>query len=188
MSLKLSLSHFLLPVTYQSLNAAGVTVVFGAIGVPLGYIIYQIYFFVKWKWPSKKCFDAIQDISELQRLKRMKPNKAWRHIEYYFDRLMSLDVNNSKIREEDLVRRHNSYASRTSRTHGLGASAWAILLGMTFFYLLHWPEWKGAFWTSIAWVIVAFVLRINYSYQNENTYKMLNAMMKDILETRCIER
>ncbi|MHA0856450.1 BA5345 family protein [Paenibacillus sp. CMAA1364] len=167
---------------------AGIAALFVAIGVPIGYIIYQIYFFFKWNFGNSKIYLSIKEITylekEIKRRKKKNSNDDWKIIEDYTDYLMSVVAFRKKISSDDLKRRYDWISSRTSRIHGLGASTWSIVLGLLGSFIhsynvLH----KFNFYTLISIISILLVLCViwkNYNIQNKNGFRQLNALLRDI--------
>lgn len=170
---------------------AGLTALFVASGVPIGYIIYQIYFAFKWKFMKRKtvmkAVEGVQDFNEARCTE--KGLKLWNKIEIHFDKMMSLDTDEKQISYKDLVRRHEYFNNRTSRIHGLGASALAMTAGFLIFFLTTTNRASlldnGEFWMVFPVFIVCLgsVLH-NYSVQNKISFIQLNEIMKTILEAK----
>jgi hypothetical protein len=163
----------------------GVAALFVALGVPLGYLIYQVYFWFKWKFGGRDAYLAADGIPELENRRTGNPREDWRAIEEYFDRLMTLEAPKKHLSEDDLERRFSSFSNRTSRTHGLGASLWAIGFGVLAFGLLNGYETETIVIRNViilfaTYGLVSLAIYSNYRAQNKGTFQQLNAMMKHI--------
>lgn len=168
---------------------AGIAAFFVALGVPLGYVLFQIYYAAKWKTINPKVVRlACDGITELKSLTRGKKGlKLWYTIEGYYDRLMTVKSINKKVSYEDLKRRYESFTNRTSRIHGLGASVLGMITGFILFLITTDDISKlltnNFFIISlVAFGIALIALLINYKKQNKYSFVQLNKIMKDIIE------
>jgi hypothetical protein len=191
-SFKMSLYDFKLSGfigSFQNPTAiTGIAAFFAAAGVPIGYIIYQVYFLFKWDLRFKKenpMYKAIEGIEELKSKMMNKTHEDWQTIERSFDHYMSVIANKKDINYKDIERRQQHYANRTSRVHGLGASFTALILGGIVSIVL---EYSRIFNTGksvlliLGYAFVCMAVYANYRAQNINTFVQFNAIMKDILD------
>lgn len=168
---------------------AGIAAFFVALGVPLGYVFYQVYFAFKWKViKNETIFVAAKGIPGLEENLGGKSGlELWNAIEAHFDYLMTVVSNKKDLYYKDLVRRNEYFNSRTSRIHGLGASALSMFTGFILFFcttpnrasLLDNNSFLIAFiFFGIGFLSVAH----NYYSQNKNSFLQFNHLMKDIIE------
>ncbi|MFF2500187.1 hypothetical protein [Peribacillus sp. NPDC058075] len=167
---------------------AGLAAFTVGLGVPLGYILYQVYYGFKWRiMKTKTVLIATQDIPELPMLLSNKNGlELWHSIEGHFDTLMTIHTYGKKISYKDLTRRYNSFSNRTSRIHGLGASVVAMVTGFILFFIT--TENRASFLdnnlfllTFASYLICLFAVIINYRKQNKFTFVQLNQIMRDII-------
>lgn len=168
---------------------AGIAAFFVALGVPLGYVVYQVYYAIKWRtMKTKTVLLSTEGIPDLEKLVCNKSGlELWYTIEGYFDRLMSIGTHGKKISYKDLVRRYNSFSNRTSRIHGLGASSLSILSGFGFYFFLTdnrslLLDNNPFILTLISFVLCFAAVYINYCKQNKYSFVHMNQIMKDIIE------
>ncbi|CAI8818118.1 DUF2721 domain-containing protein [Brevibacillus sp. IT-7CA2] len=187
---KLAAVNFQIEILIQPFNSnfaaiAGIAAFFAALGVPIGYVLYQMYFCYKWTFGGKRSYLAAKGVPGLEGVVTGNTRDDWRTIERHMDKMMTLVVPKKKINYEDLQRRYEWYSNRTSRTHGLGASAVAMILGLiTFIALNHWG-YASIYYLGIVFImyIVAIVsIIINYKSMDEGTFLQLKSMMMDIHE------
>ncbi|AWX55172.1 hypothetical protein AB432_009020 [Brevibacillus brevis] len=164
---------------------AGLAAFFAALGVPIGYVLYQMYFCYKWTFGGKRSYLAAKDVPGLEGIGIGNTREDWRTIERHMDKMMTLEVPKKNINYKDLQRRYEWYSNRTSRTHGLGASVVAMIFGLlTFLALNHWAN-ASIYYLGLVFVMymVALVsIIINYSSMDEGTFLQLRSMMLDIHE------
>jgi hypothetical protein len=164
---------------------AGIGALFVALGVPIGYVLYQIYFCLKWTIGGRKAYLAAKNVKGLENVNTGNIRADWRAIERYLDKLMTIDVQQKDVNYKDIVRRYDWYSNRTSRTHGLGATVISMVSGLLLFVLLNHGANVSIFYMGVALVpyIVALVaIIINYNSMNEGTFLQLNSIMIDIQE------
>ncbi|MDM5326828.1 hypothetical protein [Neobacillus sp. CF12] len=174
---------------------AGFAAFFAALGVPLGYVLYQVYYGLKW-WTikTKTVTLATEGIDEInQQLYDKSGLELWYTIEGYFDTLMTIGTHDKKLSYKDLVRRYNSFSNRTSRIHGLGASVLAMIAGFVLFFIT--TENRALLldnnffiFTFLAFLFSLIFVIVNYRQQNKYSFKQLNQIMKDILEAKDEEK
>ncbi len=178
------LDVFLRAISDNPAAITGVSAFFVALGVPIGYLIYQIYFWLKWTFAGKRMYLAVIGIRVLERTLSMKNKRDdWKLVERHFDHMMSVVAAKKEINLEDLARRYEWYSSRTSRTHGLGSSIIAMILGLIIFILLSIGTEQNWYYLIIAFVpySLAFIATIfNYKAMNDSTFLQMNWIMKDI--------
>jgi hypothetical protein len=167
---------------------AGFAAFFAALGVPLGYVLYQVYYGLKWRTIRTNTLSlAIKDIPDIDSLLSKKSGlELWYTIEGYFDSLMSVQSYGKKISYKDLVRRYNSFSNRTSRIHGLGASSLAMVSGFILFVIT--TEDRAVLLnnnlfllTMVAFLVCLGAVWFNYQKQNKYSFVQLNKIMIDII-------
>lgn len=164
---------------------AGVAAFFIALGVPLGYLIYQIYFWFKWTFGSKDAYIAMDQIKYFDCIKTGNVRDDWRAVEKRFDYLMSVVSEQKEISYKDLKRRYDQYSNRTSRAHGLGASLVAMALGLITFIVLNGLKPMPIIYFGGSIIVQALIFTAilsNYNAQNKSTFYQLNYIMRDIEE------
>lgn len=176
---------------------AGIAALFVALGVPLGYIIYQIYFALKWTFIKEETILAsVEGIEELQQLTRGKKRlELWNVIESYNDYLMTVKSYEKRLSYEDLVRRYERFNDRTSRIHGLGSSILSMIMGGISFFVVgfitrnSYIEFLDSLNNSSFWIVMfAFSISLlaiiyNYNTQNKHSFVQLNKLMVDVTES-----
>ncbi|WP_309089920.1 hypothetical protein [Domibacillus sp.] len=168
---------------------AGLTALFVASGVPIGYIIYQIYFAFKWTIMKRKTvMRAVEDIEGFKGAGGSEQGlELWNKVEMHFDKMMSIDTEKKQVSYKDLVRRYEYFSNRTSRIHGLGASTLAMTSGFLFFFLTMNNRASlldnGTFLTVFSVFLLCLGSVVyNYFLQNKISFVQLNEIMKTILE------
>ncbi|MEC1669819.1 BA5345 family protein [Bacillus mojavensis] len=168
---------------------AGIAAFFVALGVPLGYVFYQVYFALKWRViKNKTIFVSAKGIPELENSLGDKSNlELWNAIEAHFDHLMTVVSNKKDLSYKDLVRRSAYFNNRTSRIHGLGASALSMSMGFVFFFCTT-PS-RAALLDNNYFIVTLVFFSIgfwsvayNYYIQNKNSFLQFNYLMRDIIE------
>ncbi len=170
---------------------AGIAAFFVALGVPLGYVLYQVYYAFKWRTiKAEIVLLATKDIPELASILCNKSGlELWYTIEGFYDSLMTKETYKKKLVYEDLVRRNDSFSNRTSRIHGLGASALAMFTGFLFFIIT--TENRSSLLnnnlfllTFLSFGICLYSVFVNYKNQNKYSFVQLNLIMQDIIDAK----
>lgn len=164
---------------------AGLAAMLLAIGIPLGYIVYQIYFFAKWKWPKRNFDKIFSGIDIYEKIRKKNVNITWTLIERTADAYITKFAQSENY--QDVMRRYSSFKSRTDRVHGLGASIWGIILSWLLFVLLHFFIYKINIFSEIGFIaatvilgLLLYILIDNYKHSNKNSYEQLSSIVKDI--------
>lgn len=161
-------------------------------GVPLGFIIYQVYFYLRWNSPISRdglfppsivgrwadIKDTIKDLDEealalgeswRQRLSSGKDHRAsWHYLSaLIYDAISSADSNN-------IV--YNRYNYLKDLVHALGASHLGLTLGFGAYLIVKWKIWQaGLGWPfiSIAIMFVVLMLVSKEDGRNKKPLKLL---------------
>jgi|GEM_PF-4980391 len=170
---------------------AGIAAFFAALGVPIGYILYQIYFCYKWTFGGKKSYLAAKNVPGLENVNTGNTREDWRTIERHLDSLMTVEVPRRNINYKDIKRRHDWYTNRTSRTHGLGSSVVAMVFGLFTFVALNNCTTVSVY--NIALVFFVYILAmvatiINYIAMDEGTFLQINSIMLDINKAELLDK
>lgn len=178
------------------------TAILTVIGIPLGYVVYQIYFCVKWKFfnMNKKIDSMFSDIVIYNELssgdskRNMNSMDSWKKAERTFNIFLSEFINKGTISYKDIMRQYKSFQSRTNRVHGLGASFTGIVLSIFTFIVFQFSS-NGAdvfrncsfILTLIIVVIISFVFFSNYKQADEDSFKQMRGMIVDIGISRIVK-
>lgn len=171
-------------------NMAGMAALFVAAGVPLGYLVYQIYFGFKWTFMKKdKITTTLKGVNlyDGYRFLAQNPWEDWQHAERSFDSYLTVLLSKEKMNYEDIIRRYNSFKSRTDRVHGMGATIWGIALSFITFIIIHIflfqiPVYKNITFlvTSVVLIFVWLIILRNYRESNDATFVQMKYIMTDI--------
>ncbi|MBL3729296.1 hypothetical protein JIN86_06740 [Lysinibacillus sp. HST-98] len=169
---------------------AGMAALFVAAGVPLGYIVYQVYFYFKWRMMKKdKITKALKGINLYDKLifKSENPWEDWQNAERSFDAYLTLFISKEKVNYEDVMRRYNSFKSRTDRVHGLGATICGTILSFVAFITIHIFLFEIPIYKNVTFLITSFILLIiwliifkNYKDSNDATFVQMKHIMYDV--------
>lgn len=170
-------------------NMAGMAALFVAAGVPLGYIVYQIYFGIKWKFMKKdKITQALKGVSLYDNIKfkGIKPWDDWQKAERSFDAYLTL-FSKERVKYEDIMRRYNSFKSRTDRVHGMGATICGMVLSIITFVIIHIFLFDMQIYKNTTFLLTGFILIIiiciifkNYKDSNDATFYQMKTIMIDV--------
>jgi len=170
-------------------NMAGMAALFVAAGVPLGYIVYQIYFGFKWKFMKKDKISKALDGVNLYKMINFEAKNPWedrKHAERSFDAYLTLFLS-KEVKYEDVIRRYNSLKSRTDRVHGMGATICGMFISLVAFILIHIflfeiPIYQNkTFWvTTVFLIFIWFIIIKNYKDSNDATFDQMMYIMFDI--------
>ncbi len=157
-------------------------------GIPLGFIIYQIYFYLRWNSPvsrdgllppfivgrNAELLDTVRDLtpndltfSESWRLKLYndEDHKAkW----YYLARLITDALTDEQ--EPDIIYGRHSYLM--NMLHSLGASHVGLIIGFFAYLLFKWRLGQAELWWAVVAVVIVFISVFLHSKEDlRNTEK-----------------
>lgn len=165
---------------------AGMTAILVAVGVPLGYIIYQVYFFAKWKYPKKNIDLIFKELDLYKTLRKKNRKISWNLVERTTDAYITM-FGTSRVNYKDIIRRYDSFKSRTDRVHGLGATIWGIVLSWISFTSIHLFVYEinvinntVFIFTSVMLFILVLILINNYFHSDKSSYYQLSKIAMDI--------
>ncbi|MET3658152.1 hypothetical protein [Sporosarcina psychrophila] len=167
---------------------AGLAGLFVAAGVPLGYLVYQIYFSFKWRFMENdkisKALEGLKLFDDLQ-LKE-NPRNDWKKAELAFDAYLTIFLP-EEVNYDDVMRRYNSLKSRTDRVHGLGATIWGISLSYIGFIVVHVFIYQIPVYLNIIFIVSSLlllglwlILLKNYKNSNDDSFDQMKGIMYDI--------
>lgn len=179
-----------LKVFSDSALVSALAIIIGA-GIPIGYIIYQVYFAVVW-WtlPNEIARLTIKDVPDAPELegddfghKYMKlQRKQWPHVEnFWYKRIYDLGYDKAGFFRE----RHYHLLSIF---HSLGSTITAIILGnfssfILFRFILKYTapiNWWYLIGLVGFWMATAYIFFINRRYLRYNILCFQNYVLKNI--------
>lgn len=177
-----------------SLLSVGSVALLVAIGIPLGYIIYQIYFYVKWTCfvDDEKIDNLMRGIKlyeELPKNREMNSLDNWKKAERTFNIYLSAYIEDTRLRYDDIMRQYQSFKSRTDRVHGLGASFSGIILAILVFIIFNGLEvFKSCSFiiTLLLVLVTVYILFSNYKRADSDSFAQMKGIIVDIEVARKI--
>jgi hypothetical protein len=169
-------------------------------GIPIGYIIYQIYFYLRWVSPiSRNGFlppaingrmvemeDSLRDIDK----DKLGFNKTWRNsiinetsdhrtFWYYISPLLHETI--VEIDKNDVYSKHLNYLKEAM--HSLGANSLGMLFGYTFYIILKWQA-KELTLLNLFMVLTCTSLNFFFLYVGEQSRRKQKVKGKHITDSQ----
>jgi hypothetical protein len=156
----------------------GLLVTLTAIGVPIGYILHQIYFFYNWVEKKNKKLERI--IDKLQGYQRMYPSEdsnEYLYLEYLWQSELSILDKDSRDYIAD------RYRHLLSTTHSLGVLTTSFIF--SFFPVLYFLNSGVDLWIKILVSIIQLILigisSFNYNYYSNKTMYMQGMFLNEFV-------